>query len=185
MKQVTSLAIVIMSVTVMACGDAGNKSNEHNHATASKDSSSVTNSTLASEQVKLNDDNLNAVYQHYIHLTTALVNEDSAEAKIASNAIHAGSSNINGAEKLASSAARITAAKTIENQRNEYAHLSNEMIALVKKSGVISGELFVDFCPMALDDKGAHWLSSRKEIRNPYFGDKMLTCGEVQETIRK
>jgi hypothetical protein len=58
------------------------------------------------------------------------------------------------------------------------------MIALVKKSGVSNGELYVEYCPMAFDDKGASWLSSSKEIRNPYFGDKMLTCGEVKETIK-
>jgi Cu(I)/Ag(I) efflux system membrane fusion protein len=38
---------------------------------------------------------------------------------------------------------------------------------------------------MALNDKGAYWLSEFEEIRNPYFGDAMLTCGEVVETYRK
>ena len=75
-------------------------------------------------------------------------------------------------------------AKDIEAQRVEYSTLSNQMIELVKKSGVESGEVYVDYCPMAMNDKGAYWLSTRKDIRNPYFGDKMLTCGEVKETIK-
>ena len=39
------------------------------------------------------------------------------------------------------------------------------------------------FCPMALGNKGAYWLSDKKPIRNPYFGDAMLTCGETKETL--
>jgi hypothetical protein len=37
---------------------------------------------------------------------------------------------------------------------------------------------------MAKDGKGAMWLSETKEIKNPYFGDKMMECGEVNEIIR-
>ena len=36
---------------------------------------------------------------------------------------------------------------------------------------------------MLNDPKGGDWLSGEKEIRNPYFGDKMLTCGFVKTTI--
>jgi membrane fusion protein, copper/silver efflux system len=38
-------------------------------------------------------------------------------------------------------------------------------------------------CPMADNDKGADWLSSEKEIMNPYFGESMLRCGEVTKTF--
>ena len=36
---------------------------------------------------------------------------------------------------------------------------------------------------MAFDNQGAYWLSNAKQIRNPYFGEKMLTCGEVKEKL--
>jgi hypothetical protein len=36
---------------------------------------------------------------------------------------------------------------------------------------------------MAFNDQGAYWISDREEIRNPYFGDKMLTCGVVKEEL--
>jgi len=55
---------------------------------------------------------------------------------------------------------------------------------LVKDSGLESGELYVAHCPMALNDKGASWVSNSKEIRNPYFGESMLTCGSVKETLK-
>lgn len=38
---------------------------------------------------------------------------------------------------------------------------------------------------MAFDNKGAFWLSEIEEIRNPYFGEAMLNCGEVHETYLK
>jgi len=43
--------------------------------------------------------------------------------------------------------------------------------------------VYKQYCPMAFDGKGAFWLSSSEEIRNPYYGDKMLKCGRVEETI--
>ncbi len=42
-------------------------------------------------------------------------------------------------------------------------------------------KVFVAFCPMALDGKGAHWLQDTKEIANPYFGSSMLGCGDIQK----
>jgi hypothetical protein len=44
--------------------------------------------------------------------------------------------------------------------------------------------VYYDYCPMAKNDQGANWLSDVKEIKNPYFGAKMLSCGEVQEMIQ-
>jgi hypothetical protein len=183
-KKTMPLAAVLF---MTACGNNGGSDTKdaghEGHDTA------ATTETQAAPQpaagpVALKDDGLNAVYQHYLHLSTALVNADVAEAKVASNAIEAGAATVEGGASIAASAAKITAASDIETQRAAYSKLSNDMIALVKKSGVSNGELYVEYCPMAFDDKGASWLSSSKEIRNPYFGDKMLTCGEVKETIK-
>ena len=44
-------------------------------------------------------------------------------------------------------------------------------------------ELFVQYCPMAFDDKGADWISDIQDIQNPYFGDKMMRCGFVTDTL--
>ena len=181
MKQAIRLGFASIAIIGMvSCDGAQEKAGE-----MQRDEMAMHDSMPAASQEKviIKDENLNAVYQHYVHLTTALTNSDAAEAKIASNAIEAGSRNVTGGENLASSAAKVTSAKTIDEQRNEYAKLSNELIALVKKSGVSFGQLYVDFCPMAMNDKGAYWLSSQKDIKNPFFGEKMLNCGEVKETI--
>lgn len=46
-----------------------------------------------------------------------------------------------------------------------------------------SSPVYYDFCPMANGNKGGYWLSEKKEIANPYFGDAMLKCGKVKETL--
>lgn len=38
--------------------------------------------------------------------------------------------------------------------------------------------VYYQYCPM----KKAYWLSMEKEIKNPYYGSSMLTCGKVIET---
>lgn len=173
-------AVLILS----ACG--GNETKEVGHESHNTSESPTEQSTnpSAGSAVALKDQDLNAVYQHYIHLSTALTNGDMNEAKVASNAIEAGAKEVDGGASIATSAAKITAASDIEVQRAAFDKLSKDMIAQVKKSGVATGEVYVEYCPMAFNDKGASWLSSSKEIRNPYFGDKMLTCGEVTETIK-
>lgn len=71
----------------------------------------------------------------------------------------------------------------IEHQREHFVSLSESMYALVKSFG--GGKtLYHDHCPMAQNGKGAMWLSETKEIKNPYFGDKMMECGSVEEEIQ-
>lgn len=36
---------------------------------------------------------------------------------------------------------------------------------------------------MAMGQQGAYWLSESQEIKNPYFGDQMLKCGETKEVL--
>ena len=71
----------------------------------------------------------------------------------------------------------------IEHQREHFVSLSEGMYALIKAFG--GGKtLYRDHCPMAQNGKGAMWLSETKEIKNPYFGDKMMECGSVEEEIQ-
>ncbi|MDQ6756917.1 MAG: DUF3347 domain-containing protein, partial [Bacteroidota bacterium] len=43
---------------------------------------------------------------------------------------------------------------------------------------------YKDFCPMYNNNKGAIWLSEVKDIKNPYLGKKMPTCGNMKEEIK-
>jgi hypothetical protein len=78
----------------------------------------------------------------------------------------------------------IQAGADIEAQRKAFSALSNNLYKTVKAFGLGGKEAFYEFCPMAFNNEGAYWLSDREQIRNPYFGDKMLTCGEVKEKLK-
>ncbi|VAX35540.1 Probable Co/Zn/Cd efflux system membrane fusion protein [hydrothermal vent metagenome] len=41
-------------------------------------------------------------------------------------------------------------------------------------------KFFLSFCPMALGN-GAYWLQDSDEVKNPYYGESMLGCGEIQK----
>jgi hypothetical protein len=70
----------------------------------------------------------------------------------------------------------------IEHQREHFEMLSKDMTDLVKSVGT-NKTLYLDSCPMY--DKGnGTWLSETKEIKNPYLGKKMDTCGAIKETIK-
>ena len=73
--------------------------------------------------------------------------------------------------------------KGLDNKRSYFSHISEIMYCTIKSFGLKQGNLFAIFCPMAFDGKGAYWISGSKTIQNPYFGSKMLTCGEVKEEL--
>lgn len=81
--------------------------------------------------------------------------------------------------------AKMTAAKDVEASRLLFKPLSEQMVALAKAFGPFTETIYVQHCPMADDNTGADWLSLDKEIRNPYFGDKMLKCGSVTDVMEK
>jgi hypothetical protein len=69
----------------------------------------------------------------------------------------------------------------IDHQREHFAMLSKDINDLIKIFGAPQ-KLYQDFCPMYDDGKGAIWISETQEIKNPFFGSKMPTCGSVKKT---
>ena len=70
----------------------------------------------------------------------------------------------------------------IDHQREHFDVLSKDVIDLIAITGT-EQTLYQDFCPMYNNNKGAQWLSATEEIKNPYYGSKMMTCGSVQKQI--
>ena len=81
---------------------------------------------------------------------------------------------------LLKDAGDISEAKNIKRQREVFAGFSNNMYAFVKAAKPVTEPVYYAYCPM----KKAHWLSNESAIRNPYFGNSMLTCGKVEETLK-
>jgi hypothetical protein len=85
--------------------------------------------------------------------------------------------------KIRSNAEHIAATEEASQQRNHFNTLSGHVYEVVKATNANKATLYRQFCPMAMNNKGAYWLSTKKEINNPYFGEKMLHCGSVKETL--
>ena len=71
----------------------------------------------------------------------------------------------------------------LEAQRQQFEFLSTALINTLRAFGVAGETVYVQHCPMAFNDRGADWLAMESTIRNPYFGDQMLTCGVVEDTL--
>ncbi|MGB3606676.1 efflux RND transporter periplasmic adaptor subunit [Psychroserpens sp.] len=78
----------------------------------------------------------------------------------------------------------ISEEKNIEKQRAHFVTFNENIVAVISHLDILEKELYVQKCPMANNNKGAVWLSDKKEIRNPYYGEAMLTCGEVKQTLK-
>ena len=77
----------------------------------------------------------------------------------------------------------ISSSTDVEYQRKQFEYVSDAVIRSVQAFGTSGKTYFVQFCPMAFNNKGANWLASEEQIRNPYFGDKMMKCGSVKRKL--
>lgn len=83
-------------------------------------------------------------------------------------------------EALLKDAGEISATKDLKKQREAFAVFSANMFALAKAVKLNAEPVYYQYCPM----KKATWLSSNKAIKNPYYGNTMLTCGKTTDTIQ-
>lgn len=119
---------------------------------------------------------------HYISVKNALISGDSKAAGTAVSALQeALKSGSDFAQKVALQKAVDTLSKAgndLEKQRAAFNEVSVILWSQVKSSGKVSQPVYYQYCPM----KKAYWLSKEKDIKNPYYGASMLTCGKVVET---
>jgi hypothetical protein len=73
--------------------------------------------------------------------------------------------------------------KDLEAKRKSFQMVSDQLYDLVRTVRYDQAVVYHDYCPMAFNDQGANWLSSTAAIRNPYIPKKMITCGEVKDSI--
>ncbi|SRX75700.1 efflux RND transporter periplasmic adaptor subunit [Aequorivita antarctica] len=141
---------------------------------------------------------LKQVFDGYILLKNALVNDDAKTAQQAGKQISESLKKVDMKllsdeeahnhwmtiqKELKNSANAIGNRADIATQRGHFKHLSAHLISSVQLFG-INQKVYIAFCPMADGNKGAYWLSLETEIRNPYYGEAMLTCGEVKATLQ-
>lgn len=135
------------------------------------------------EDISFRTKEIMIAFNDYIALKNALVNTNSETAlKEAVRLKNSLASVTNVSKKAAIVADEIIQAKDIDEQRMRFSDLTLFIEEMVK-GDVLEGAILKQYCPMAFNNRGGYWLSNSKEIRNPYFGDKMLKCGRVAEEI--
>lgn len=140
---------------------------------------------------------LQQVFENYFSLKDALVAGDFAQSQNFSKELMTNLAKVNTSEmnkdqasawkksqgQIQSLVKNTTKAKDIDALRKDFIKLSENMYAL-SKTFKYSSTMYLQRCPMYNNGKGATWLSKESNIKNPYYGSQMLTCGKVLETIK-
>lgn len=175
----TILCVSLLALSLTAC---------KNETKSDKETTAAEEKTEQAEK-KENTENLPLAFQSenqyeiamlYLDLKNAFVKDDSYSARKISEILII---KFEDEENKSLAKQIVENEKNIENQRKAFFQLTENLNSLFAKN-ITGGKLYKQYCPMALDGKGAFWFSTEKEIINPYFGQKMLHCGEIQETLK-
>jgi len=186
--------------------EGGKTSTGHNHAGMDKDREQMTDNSAhkASDKDKKESEissefkkQLSEVYKAYLKMKDAFVASDAKQAGQAADVIKNRLEAVNMEllegnthmkwmqylEQLNSALEKITGTPDIEIQRKAFAEYNLIFYNIMKNFGLPDGIVYYQYCPMAFGEKGAYWFSNLKEIKNPYFGEAMMKCGETRETF--
>ena len=87
-------------------------------------------------------------------------------------------------KELRKSSAQLRQAGDMEQARAVFEPLSDVLAAVAGRFGTGRQEpVYRFFCPMAFDNRGAHWLQEAEKTENPYFGSRMYRCGSQKEVF--
>ena len=192
----TIIGIAIFAISLSAC-NSDNKTSEKEviKNDTTQNNSSAMSSNNRDESV---DGSMREMVTQYLQIKNALANDNGKDAAAAGNAFaesmeKMGKTTLSTEKKKAwdkvSDDAKEMAehigknGDKLEHQREHFDMLSNDMYDMVKTFGA-GQPLYKDFCPMYNNKKGAIWLSETKEIKNPYLGKSMPTCGSVKEELK-
>lgn len=131
--------------------------------------------------VAFKDNATGNIYQGYLAIKTALTKTDVEGTQTAAKIL---TENLNGNQmEIKVIAQEMAETKDIGKQREIFASLTTK-VEQIFKDQLAQGTIYKQFCPMAFNNTGGYWFSEVSEIRNPYYGDMMLTCGAIKETIQ-
>lgn len=171
---------------------------DHDHGDHDHDASMGENSSKQDRNISATTQKnvaTSAIIDSYLQIKNALVNDNKGDAAKGGNMMLTAFSNFD-MSKLnetqhkeymeiiedAKEQAEHIIKSPIDHQREHFENLSIDVNDLITLLGT-DKTLYQSKCPMAGEGKGAIWLSEYKEIKNPFFGSKMLTCGSVQKQI--
>jgi len=148
--------------------------------------------------VSTGHDQLNTLFEQYILLKNAFVQSDVNKVKQAAQMVEQALSKVDMRlltgdahtqwmdllANLNNQIKQIKSSGVLEGQRESFSVFNNQFYKAIKTFGLMGKTVYYQFCPMAFDNAGAYWLSETEVVRNPYFGESMLTCGETKEILK-
>ncbi|MDH5365443.1 MAG: DUF3347 domain-containing protein [Cyclobacteriaceae bacterium] len=184
-----AIALTFMFGVLTAC-NTSNSSEEHadhnmeNHDHSNMEMESATVEESNNQYGAIGKESVDQLIAAYIEIKDALIETDAELAKDkAENFLNGLDEEVKkGLETLTESVSNIAKSSEVESQRTDFEVLSKEMYELIKTKDA-NTTVYKQYCPMAFNSKGAFWLSVEEQVLNPYFGDKMLKCGRVEETL--
>lgn len=189
--------IILITYMILFAGSAvaqhDHSSGHANTPAHSKKENAHSHRAVPEFQVQLRD-----VFAASLQLKDALVLSDTAKAKASVSPIRLALSKTDltllkdealmdwmGSLKILNeNLERIENSNDLAMQRHAFSYFSDALYKSLKEFGAGGIMVYYVQCPMANNKTGAYWLSDTKEIRNPYFGNEMLSCGKVKETIQ-
>jgi len=183
---------------LFSCGSQSTNEDQHQHH--ENDTQTAENNPDESAETAVDNEtkaHVNQVLNEYYTLKSALVDTDAEKAKsageklaalfegfdvqVVQESLRSTYESISG--KIHQHAEKVAQVEDIEIQRENFSDITAGVYEMVKTFNANEEEVYYAYCPMAFNNTGGYWLSDEKEIRNPYFGSKMLKCGSVKETI--
>jgi Cu(I)/Ag(I) efflux system membrane fusion protein len=188
----------------MMSPEGGNPNSGHNHGDMtieSNNSSQEKSNQTSSEQIKLSSKAKAALiplYESYLQWKDKLIDDNFTAAQkkavdfkeelenIEMQLFEGKSQNLwmKYQSDLSRNLEHIHHFSDIENLRKSFQTVSASLIEMSKSFKAFDEIIYVQHCPMADNNNGADWLSTNKDIKNPYFGNSMLKCGEIIEEIK-
>jgi uncharacterized protein YaaQ len=186
----TIFAMAFIGLTALSCKDGKKEVSNNTDSEMTPNTMETTNNTVSDQQGTAG---IAMVLENYMALKDALVATDNDAAKNAGkltmdalNTFDMSGYTADEQKELkdiiedAAENAEHISESPMAHQREHFKQLSIDVTDMVAITGTKT-TLYQQFCPMY--DKGSAWLSMSKDIKNPYYGSKMLTCGKVQKEI--
>ncbi|PKR80431.1 efflux RND transporter periplasmic adaptor subunit [Brumimicrobium salinarum] len=179
----------------MMSPEGGKPVTGHNHGGASH------SETMTMEEMSIGQkekDALSPLFEAYFKLKNNLVNDDfkagissakemttilnKVDMKIFKGEAH--DFWMKRSDVLSKELKKAISTKEIGELRKPFEEISNQLIMILKSFGAMDKAIYIEHCPMVNNNNGADWLSLESEIKNPYYGEAMLKCGEVKQVIK-
>ena len=179
---------IALAVALTACNNGNNKTTDAQQNNVPNDTSMAMQDTASTQTTATVS--IKEIISTYLQLKNAFTKDNTNDAATAGTSLQTAFKNF---DKTALTAQQKKVFEDVADDASEHAEhiganggnmLSKDMADLIKTFGNGGQTLYKDFCPMYNNNKGAYWISEAKEIKNPYLGKAMPTCGTMKEVMK-